>query len=456
MFGFLDAGARQLSAARKVLTHLAETCDIPVAVRLWDGSTVPLGQGAAETGLAIALRSPGVIGALLRRPSLDHLLRQYATGGIDFLGGDLIAFGEALRSAKQKVKLKHLKKSLLLKAAVPFLFARAERKEVQHAYAGDCDGHNTATRNNKDYIQFHYDLGNDFYKLFLDPEMVYSCGYFTDWNNTLEQAQRDKLEMICRKLRLSPGEKFLDIGCGWGGLICHAAQQHGVQAHGVTLSQEQYDYVREKIARLGLQDRVTVALCDYRELEGSYDKIASIGMFEHVGIANLPTYFRKLYSLLRDRGILLNHGISRRAKPVSKKSRKKRAEYQLVAKYIFPGGELDDIGHTVNVMESSQFEVHDVEGWREHYMQTTAHWCRRLMANREAAIQEVGPERYRLWTAYLSIVSFGFKDGSIQIFQVVSSKRASKGRAELPPTRADLYGPRSNATARKVACADQF
>ncbi len=447
MLKFLSPAAKQLTAAKGLLAHLAEKCDIPVSVRLWDGSCTPLGQRAKESGITIDLRGPGVIGALLRRPTLDNFVRQYATGGIDFSGADLITVGETLRSRANRPKLKHLSKSKLFQAALPFVFAPAEQHEIQHEYEGDAEGR-TANRKDKDYIQFHYDLGNDFYKLLLDHEMVYSCGYFTDSEQSLDQAQQDKLEMICRKLRLAPGEKFLDIGCGWGGLVCYAAKNFGVQAHGVTLSQEQYDFAIAKIARMNLQDKVTVELKDYRELEGTYDKIASIGMFEHVGIANLPTYFAKLNSLLRDRGILLNHGIARRAKPVSKKFRKRRAEHKLIAKYIFPGGELDHIGHTLETMEASKFEVHDVAGWREHYMQTTAHWCRRLTENREEAIRQVGVERYRLWVAYLAGVSFAFRDGSLQIFQVVSSKHSAKGVSELPPTRADLYAPRANSARR--------
>jgi cyclopropane-fatty-acyl-phospholipid synthase len=449
MLKFLSPPAKQLKAAKGLLAHLAEKCDIPASVRLWDGSCTPLGQRAGETGITIDIRGPGVIGALLRRPTLDHFIRQYATGGIDFCGADLITVGETLRARGNRPKLKHLSKSKLFRALLPFLFAPADRGDMTHEYTGDAEGR-AANRQDKDYIQFHYDLGNDFYKLLLDREMVYSCGYFTDADQPLDQAQQDKLEMICRKLRLAPGEKFLDIGCGWGGLVCYAAQHYGVQAHGVTLSQEQYDFAQAKIARLNLEGRVTVELKDYRELTGTYDKIASIGMFEHVGIANLPTYFAKLNSLLRDRGILLNHGISRRAKSAAKKFRKRRAEHRLISKYIFPGGELDHVGHTLETMEASKFEVHDVEGWREHYMQTTAHWCRRLTANREEAIRQVGAERYRLWVAYLAGVSFAFRDGSLQIFQVVSSKHSAKGVSELPPTRADLYAP-SAKSARRAA-----
>lgn len=450
MFGFLSTKERQLSAAHGVLQHIVQTCDMPISIRLWDGSITPLGPNATQTGLIVGIRNPGVVSALVRWPSLDHFVRQYATGGIEIEGGDLVTFGEAIRCpTNKKPKFKNLKSSIMLPALLPFAFAPADGGKVRESYEGPCKDVAPEARKDKDYIQFHYDLGNEFYKLFLDQEMVYSCGYFTEATNSLDQAQFDKLDMICRKLRLARNEKFLDIGCGWGGLICHAAQRYGVQAHGVTLSQAQFDFVQEKIARLGLQSQVKVELRDYRELDGTYDKIASIGMYEHVGVANYPVYFGKLNSLLRDRGILLNHGITRPLKAAGKK-RRARPEQKLIAKYIFPGGELDNIGHTVQSLETSQFQVQDVEGWTRHYMMTTAHWCRRLTANRDAAIKMVGAERYRLWVAYLAGVSFGFGDGVIQIYQVVASKHARRGLSELPLTRADLYTPRS-VVARKVA-----
>jgi len=269
--------------------------------------------------------------------------------------------------------------------------------------------------------------------------MQYSCGYFTTETNSIDQAQHDKLDMICRKLRLQPGDKMLDIGCGWGGLICHAAKNYGVTAHGVTLSQKQLDFARDKIKRLGLEDTVMVELRDYATLEGTYDKIASVGMFEHIGIANMPDYFRKINSLLRDRGILMNHGISRHAKASKRAVKKIRPERRLLLKYIFPGSELDNVGHTLDMMEICGFEVHDVEALREHYALTTRHWYRGLMANREEAIKYVGMEKFLMWALYLAGVSIGFADGSMHICQVVATKHSAKGASGLPLTRADLY-----------------
>ena len=435
----LSNSDRQLAAARSVLARLSEALDARFSIELWDGSRVPMGR-EVHPELRVRIAGPGVIGALLRWPTLDNLVRHYATGRIEILGGDLVDFFEAARVEKSRSRMKRLPTSLLLKSAWPFLLAPAEQAQAEHAFAGDQVGRKTFDqRRNQDYIQFHYDLGNEFYQLFLDPQMQYSCAYFTDWENSLEQAQRDKLDMICRKLRLERGERMLDIGCGWGGLVCHAAQHYGVQAHGVTLSQTQFDYATEKVRRLGLESQVRIELRDYMTLDGQYDKVSSIGMYEHVGIRNYPAYFGKINSLLRDRGILLNHGITRPAKRTRSRFGRIRPEQRLILRYIFPGGELDHIGHTCESLETCRFEVHDVEDWREHYYLTTRHWCRRLSARREEAIRLVGPERYRLWVLYLAGVSFAFFDNSARIYQVVASKHAKKGRAQLPPTRADLY-----------------
>lgn len=429
----------QLKSIKKILAEIAGPMDLNVSVRLWNGDLVPLGS-QVDGQFVIAISGPGVIGSLMRRPTLETLVRLYATGHIDFEGGDLIDFSEALRTKRSnRQRLKQISKRMLISGTMPFLFAKTEVSDLSHGFNDDIVGRKESHRDNTDYIQFHYDVGNDFYKLFLGKEMQYTCAYFTDWTNTLDQAQHDKLDMICRKLRLNAGETMLDIGCGWGGLICHAAKHFGVKAHGITLSQQQHDYAQEKIDRLGLRDQVSVEICDYADHQGTYDKISSIGMSEHIGVANYPKYFQKINSMLRDRGVMLNHAIARRAKQSKRHARRIRPERKFLLKYIFPGSELTPIGMTTDFMENSGFEVHDVESWREHYALTTRYWCKNLSANKDAAIQLVGPERYRLWVAYMAGASGGFTAGSIKIFQVVATKRAGKGLSGMPPTREDLY-----------------
>jgi cyclopropane-fatty-acyl-phospholipid synthase len=427
---------RQLAAARNLIEELARHLDIAASVRLWDGTTVPLGKGGAN-GVAISITEPGVIASLLRRPTLDRLIRHYAHGQIGIEGGTLIDLGAQLSDGGTRKRLKQLNKARLLRNLLPFLFAPAAKPSRARDFSGDEIGEGRRQEQNQDFIKFHYDVGNDFYRLFLDPAMQYSCAYFTDGANSLEQAQQDKLEMICRKLRLKPGDRFLDIGCGWGGLVCHAAKHYGVKAHGVTLSEAQLALARERIAAHGLESQVTVEIRDYAHLSGSYDKIASIGMYEHIGVANIPRYLGKVRGLLAPGGLFLNHAISRRAKKASRRFYK-RAEQRALLRYIFPGGELDDIGHTVQAMEQHGFEVHDVEAWRPHYAITTRHWCERLTARGDEAVALVGEQTYRIWVAYLAGCSLAFSRGTAKIYQTLVSK-GGKGDAPLPLTRADLY-----------------
>ena len=432
-----EKGARQLYAVRDVIRSLAPGIGADVGVRLWDGSLEPLG-GTPAPKLEIVLSGPGVIGAILRWPTLDNIIRHYVDKRIDIRGGTLLDIGREFNRGGRDISLRKLNRLKIVRDLAPFLRAPAEAPPDAHGFEGEFSGRDQSRRDNKAFIQFHYDLSNEFYALFLDSEMVYSCAYFTDWANDIATAQRDKLEMICRKLRLKPGDRLLDVGAGWGGLVCHAAKHYGVTAHGITLSEAQLAYARDKIERLGLSDRVTMELTDYQNVTGRFDKIASIGMYEHIGLKNIPGYMRKMRSLLDDDGLFLNHAISRRAPKPSLIGRRWRPEQRAIAKYIFPGGELDDVGRSVTAMERAGFEVHDVEGWRRHYALTCEHWVNALVEKRDEAIAEIGEEKYRIWIAYLAGVSLAFSRGTLRIFQTLVSK-SPKRPPPLPPTRADLY-----------------
>ncbi|MBN2293153.1 MAG: class I SAM-dependent methyltransferase [Pirellulales bacterium] len=427
-----------IRSARSLLARLADALDARVSVRLWDGTVVPLGDNA-DPDLFISISGPGVIGALLRRPTLENIVAHYARGQLDFHGTDLMTFIETLRVKNSRKRTRNISKWGTVRDLWPFLFVPAEQVEVDPTLAVNGNEQQRPGADNRALIQFHYDVGNDFYRLFLDDNMVYTCAYFTDWNNSLEQAQFDKLDMVCRKLQLKPGERLLDIGCGWGALVCHAVEHYGVEAHGVTLSQAQVDYAQQRISELGLDGRAKVELQDYNDVEGQYDKVSAIGIIEHVGIENIPNYFSKVRSLLPDRGIFLNHGITRPVKKSRRGFKRIRPEQRLLRKYIFPGGELDHIGHTIDMMETHGFRVHDVEGWRDHYALTCRHWCQRLWENRDEATRLVGRERFRLWLAYLGGVSLALGDGTVCLFQTVATKHASKGHSLMPPTRHHLY-----------------
>ncbi len=438
MFSKDAKSKRQLNRATELFEYLRGRLNSPISVRLWDDSVVALGENV-EPGLEISISGPGVIGTLLRSPKPETMLRLYARGAINYHGADLVTFIEKARVKNSRSKTKGLPVGILAKFASSFLFAKGETTDVEHCYGGDETGLHREQKENKDFIQFHYDVGNEFYKLFLDDQMLYSCAYFHDWDESLEQAQFNKLDMICRKLQMKPGERHLDIGCGWGALICHAAKYYGVKSHGITLSEQQLALTQKRISDLGLEGQVTAELKDYAYVEGPFDKISSIGMVEHVGIDNMAGYMEKVSSLLPDRGMFLNHGITRPAKLSDKAFRKMSPERRLLAKYIFPGGELDHLGHMIQCMESKRFDIHDVEGWRDHYSLTCRHWCKRLESNREEAIRQIGEEKYRMWTLYLAGCVFALGDGGARIYQTVATKQKAKGLSGMPSTREHLY-----------------
>src|SRR6202142_1986501 len=416
--------ARRLDSFRRFLTHVS-ACILPdIGFMLGGGSTVP--ADLQSDALAFIIADEGAVAAMTRRPSVDTFLNLWVTSRFDLRNGSFFDLAARRPTARTRALMKSLDKRLALATAARFLFVPRGGPWPLEAVRSDKAGTDGSEATNKKNVHYHYDLSNRFYELFLDPEMVYTCAYFKDWNNDLATAQADKLDMICRKLRLQPGEMLLDIGCGWGALVCHAAQHYGVRAHGVTLAEEQFAYAKEKVARLALGDKVTLELRDYASLEGSFDKIASIGMFEHVGEANHRAYFQSVNRLLKPGGLYLHHSIALRSKSFERFRRGRRRDAALataVGRYIFPGGELDHLGMSIGNLELHNFEVHDVEAWREHYMHTTRLWHDRLTANREAAEREVGRVKTRLWIAYLAVVSIAFTQGTIGIFQTLASTR---------------------------------
>lgn len=283
-------------------------------------------------------------------------------------------------------------------------------------------------------IKHHYDVGNEFYSLWLDERMVYSCAYFETGEETIDEAQRHKLDHICRKLRLQPGERFLDIGCGWGGLILYAAQQYGVQATGITLSDNQFALAKERIRATGLNGRVEVLLLDYRDAlsrfgEATFDKVASVGMFEHVGLKNFMVYFGAVRRLLRDRGLFMNHGIT---SPDADGRTVGSGVSEFMDMHVFPHTELPHLRSVVREMARQNFDVYDVESLRPHYARTLAHWSHRLEQHLSAARQLVGERTLRVWRTYLAGSSLAFSQGWLNVYQVLASRQEASGPTELP------------------------
>jgi cyclopropane-fatty-acyl-phospholipid synthase len=344
-------------------------------------------------------------------PDLMTLGQAYVEGHIDFDGSLHEAFkvGERFARVAGGSKLAPLKKAM------------------RHTKARDLKS-----------VQYHYDVSNEFYALFLDPDMVYSCAYFKREDDTLETAQLQKLDHILTKLMVKPGERFLDIGCGWGALIFRAVEKFGARVVGITLSQNQRDYVQERIRAKGLGDRCEVRLQDYRDVpeEGAYDKVASIGMFEHVGRKNLGMYFAKIRSLLKDGGLALNHGITS-VDPDSRAVGMGAGDF--IGRYVFPDGELPHIGLVLRTMAEGGLEPTDVESLRRHYALTTGLWASRLEAAADRARAIAGEKRYRIWSVYLAGCAYGFAHNWINIYQILACKQGGPGMNPLPLTREFMY-----------------
>ncbi|CAM5188957.1 MULTISPECIES: SAM-dependent methyltransferase [Alcaligenaceae] len=387
------------SSIVEALRPLVVDCGSTLNLQFWDGRSETLGSGTA----AVTLHFPTPSAALrLIPPDLGALAQAYIQGDIDVEGPaqDVVRTAIKLASASST-------KQRVISRIIGWRVRR---------HTPDSD---------KRAIAHHYDVSNEFYRLWLDKQMVYSCAYFPTGSETLEQAEEAKLDLICRKLQLKPGDRFLDIGCGWGALLLWAQRHYGVKATGVTLSERQFEYVRERVRELGLEDSIDVRLQDYRHIpgEGIFDKIASVGMFEHVGVQNLPVYFGTIQRLLADDGLVLNHGIATRAGDESVRD----SASEFIDHFVFPDGELPTIAQAVEAMESQQLEVFDVEGLRPHYARTLAHWVERLEANRDEAIRLVGEQTYRVWRIYMAGSAQAFELGWISVHQLLAAKRTVRG-----------------------------
>jgi cyclopropane-fatty-acyl-phospholipid synthase len=392
--------------------------DLRVRIECSDGSVI----GPAGAPATVVIRSPRVLQRVATAPGELGFARAYVAGELDVRGDLLFALAE-LRKRVAQVRLTPQQWLTVLRAVGPAAWRplppppeEVRLRGRRHSRARDAAA-----------ISHHYDVSNEFYRLVLGPSMTYSCAVWPRVDATLEEAQAAKYELICRKLGLREGMRLLDVGCGWGGMAMHAATHHGVRAVGVTISRRQVEWAEKAVAEAGLSDRVEIRLQDYRDVrDGPYNAISSIGMFEHVGLARLRTYFDRLHALLRSEGRLLNHGISR---PPSRRARFARRSF--IDRYVFPDGELHEVGSVVSAIQRSGFEVRHVEGLREHYALTLRAWVANLEGSWDEAVAEAGLARARIWRLYMAGAALNFEAGRTQIHHLLAVK-APTGRSRMP------------------------
>jgi len=426
--------------AHELVRRLFDGVQAGIAVALADGTV--LREPDAPLDATIILRYPAILRVLLNRSS-------DLSAGEAVMRGDIAVEGDVERAlaAMDAVAAARGPREWIGIAALAAKLPRLVRESAAPPGRGPARlrGRAHSVERDREAISYHYDVSNDFYALWLDENMVYSCAYFTDADDSLDQAQRGKLDLICRKLRLREGERLLDVGCGWGGLVRFAAREYGARAVGVTLSRRQEEYAQARIAREGLAERCRVELRDYRELGalGQFDKAASIGMVEHVGDANLATYFAAVYNALVPGGLFLNHGIiSQQARTHGLRGIAQRFFPQRSAfteQYVFPDGQMPRLSPMTDAAQAAGFEVRDVENLREHYTQTLRMWRRRLEAQEDRARTIVGDATYNVRRFWLAGSAHGFATGLLGLVQVLLAKWGPDARAFVPATRADIY-----------------
>lgn len=396
----------------KYLATIREKRPIPLRVRLWDGSSVELDESPR---VELQLKDIGAARYLLE-PSLSALGEAFVEGHVEINGDirEIIDIAEELSVAREGEKASR---------RLPLWLARHTRKTDRKA------------------IEYHYDVSNEFYASWLDSRMVYSCAYFPQGDEDLETAQRLKLDHICRKLMLAPGQKMLDIGCGWGAMVIHAAREYGVQAVGITLSTNQYELARERVREAGLEDRVQIRLQDYRDLPKTerFDRISSIGMFEHVGLKNLRIYFDRVHALLEPGGVVMNHGIT--STDVDNRAVGLGAG-DFIDRYVFPDGELPHVSVAIRELSAAGLELVDAESLRRHYARTLSFWSQAFERDLQRLTALAGEKRTRIWRVYLAGCAHGFAQGWINIYQLLAIKPkhgASGAESPLPLSRAYMY-----------------
>lgn len=405
MASIIDAGLE------KWIAKVRSEVDIPLRLQLWNGSAFNLGA-FSEPKVTLHVKSARAL-PLLIAPDLNSLGEAYVTEKIDIEGSlpDIIdiSFKLAETTASEPSRLGKLT------AAV---------KKLGHSKEED-----------RASIQYHYDVSNEFYQRWLDKNMVYSCAYFEKGNESLDEAQIKKIDHILTKIRVQPGQTLLDIGCGWGALVIRAAHKFGAKCVGVTLSDAQFELATERIRQLGLQDQIEIRLQDYRDVTGTFDRITSVGMFEHVGRENLVSYFSKVNSLLTEDGVVMNHGIT---SSDAESADSPHGGGDFIDKYVFPQGELPHISLAMHAMQMGGLEVLDVENLRRHYNRTLQLWTERFEAAGSELRDMVGEQKYRIWRVYLAGCAYAFDVDNVSIYQVVS-KKARQASSTIPWSRDFMY-----------------
>ncbi|SBU96944.1 cyclopropane-fatty-acyl-phospholipid synthase [Streptomyces sp. DpondAA-D4] len=420
-----DAASRLTALAEELLGE-----PLSVRIRAWDGS-----ESGPPGAPVLVLRHRRALRRLLWKPGELGLARAWVAGEID-VEGDLYELLDALASllwergsdaegTPHPVRDPRVRAFArgLVRMAGPLPPPPPPPEEVRRR-----SGALHTRRRDKEAISHHYDVGNDFYAMVLGPSMVYSCAYWQE-GSTLEEAQRDKLDLVCRKLALKEGDRLLDVGCGWGSMAVHAAREYGARVTGVTLSTEQAAFARKRIAEEGLTDRIEIRVQDYRDVrDGPYDAISSIGMAEHVGSVRFREYADDLYALLKPGGRLLNHQIARR--PEKDESAYRIDEF--IDAYVFPDGELAPVGRTVSTLEQAGFETRDVEAIREHYALTLRQWVANLERHWKEAVRATSPGRARVWRLYMAASALSFEHNKIGVNQILAVRPGEGGRAGMP------------------------